>query len=103
MALTQLLPQTGVTGTVGTSTLVGTSDGKRQLQFNPQPGVGFTGTLLVEGSAAGNPGSNDWVQLAEVIFSAHTTNFAIEMLTEIPWMRVRVGTGTLGAVSAYLS
>jgi len=103
MALTTLLAETGVAGTVGSSALVSTTVTSRQLQFNPKTGQGFSGTLIVEGSSAGSPGNSDWSQLAEVIFSAHTQNFVITMQTSIPWMRVRVTAGTLGAVSVYMA
>ena len=100
---TTLLPQNGTAGTVGTATLFDSAATTRTLQFNPQSTLGFTGTVVIEGSSAGSPGSNDWVSLANVVFSAHTQNFSINMFTGMPWMRARITAGTVGAVSVYAS
>ena len=103
MTLITLLAQNGTAGTIGAPSLFATGENRIGLQFNPQSTVGFSGTLIVEGSNAGQPGANDWVELASVVFSAHTQNFAIDMFTDTPWMRVRIAAGTSGAVSVYAS
>lgn len=102
MAFSTLLPQVG-TVTTGTATLFSTSDSRRNLQFNPQPGVGFSGTVVIEGSSAGQPGSGDWVQLAEVVFSAHTQNVSLDFFTDQPWMRAKTSAVSSGAVAVFAS
>lgn len=102
MTLVTLLPQSGTAGTIGSGALIGATD-QQNLQFNPQPGVGFSGTVVIEGSAAGSPGASDWVQLASVIFSAHTQNVSINMFNSMPWMRARLAAGTIGAVAVFAS
>lgn len=103
MATVTLLPENGTAGTVGASALFGSGSTKRNLQFNPKTVVGFTGTVLIEGSSAGSPGATDWVTLAEVVFSAHSQNFSVDMFTDVPWMRAKVTAGSTGAVSIFAS
>ena len=104
MTLLTMLPQTGTAGTVGTAQIIGTNTTVINLQFNPQLNVGFTGSLVVEGSNVATPGANDWILLVTGIFTAQTSNVSINMNTSITWLRVRLPSGsTSGAISAYAS
>jgi hypothetical protein len=101
MAQVTLLPQTGTQGTVGTAVLIGSAS-VLNVQFNPQNNIGFSGTVLLNGSVVPSPGVSDWFNLATVACSGQTTNFDIDMyLTAIPWVQVVLSAGTLGAISVY--
>lgn len=89
------------TPTTGSATLYPTTVSKNSFQVNPDPSSGFTGTVLIEGSSVPTPGANDWVTLATIALSAHTTNFTFDLYNNVPWMRAKVSAATTGAVSVY--
>lgn len=103
MAQATLLPNTASVGT-GKEVFVTTQATQVNLEFAPQSGVGFTGTVLIESSTAPSPGANDWFTIATFIFSAHTTNLDINLyLNNNPWLRGRVTISTIGSISTYLA
>lgn len=98
MATKQLLSQTGVVGS-GPQVSFPVSDTVRTIQINPQINVGFTGSLVVEGSDSVSPGANDFYELVSVTFNGHTTNFSIDVLSSVQWVRARIVSSTLGAIA----
>lgn len=102
MANTTLLPQTGSAST-GTGLNIGTHVTTLNLQFSPQSNVGYSGTVLIEGSVAPSPGANDWFLISTIAFTAHTTILDFNLyFTNNPWIRARMpANGTLGALSVY--
>lgn len=104
MAQVTLLPQTGSVNT-GTSVKIGTIVDKVNIQFTPQANLGFSGTVLIEGSTAPSPGNDDWFTLVTVALTNHTSvvNFNL-FLSNNPWVRARTpAAGTLGSVSVYMA
>lgn len=103
MASKLLLSKTGVAGTLGQNQNFPGSDSIRIIQFTPEQGVGFTGTVIVETSIAVSPASTDFTQVATVTFSAHTSNLILELASNAPSVRVRIPSGisTTGSVTVY--
>lgn len=103
MAQTTLLPNTAVVST-GAGVFVTTNTAQANLEFVPQSGVGFSGTVVIESSTAPQPGASDWFSVATLTFSAHTTVLDINLyLTNNPWLRARITTATIGSISIYLA
>lgn len=100
MAIKTLLTQTSIVGP-GTAVNFNGADNVRTIQFNPQIGQGFTGSVVIEGSFAANPGANDFQALASVTFTAHMTAFSLDIQNSAPWIRARIATSTAGAISVY--
>jgi hypothetical protein len=103
MAQTTLMPNTASV-TTGTGVFVSTNTSIINLEFVPQSGVGFSGTVLIESSTSPNPTSNDWFTIATLVFSAHTTIADINLyLSNNPWIRARISAATIGSISVYLA
>lgn len=100
MAVKTLLSQTGVVGAGPIQSFPGADD-VRIVQFNPQVGIGFSGSVVIEGSYAARPSSNDFQALATVTFTGHTANFSLDIDSDAPWVRARVATASVGAISVY--
>lgn len=103
MAQATLLPNTATVRT-GNQIFVTTQATQVNLEFVPQSGVGFSGTVVIESSTAPSPGANDWFTIATFIFSAHTNNVDVNLyLNNNPWLRARVTISTIGSISTYLA
>lgn len=100
MSVKTLLSQTGVVGNGPTTTFPSTHN-VRTIQVNPQTGVGFSGSVLIQGSNSASPGNNDWVTLATVTMAGHTSNFSMDIESSVPWVRVRLDGSSMGAVAVY--
>ncbi len=108
MAQVVLMPNTS-SASVGAGTFVTTLTTQVNLQFVPQAGLGFSGTVLIQSSTAPNPASTDWFTIATLVFSAHTTTVDINLyLSDNPWLRANIPTGTpsqpnpsVGSISVY--
>jgi hypothetical protein len=94
----QLLSQTGNVG-AGSIQSFPSTDSIRTVQFNPAVGSGFSGSMLIEGSYAANPGNNDFQTLVSLTFTGATSNFSLDIASNAPWIRARIVTSTSGAVS----
>lgn len=77
------------------------SDSLRIVQFNPQVGVGFSGSVVIEGSFAASPGNNDFTALATVTFTGHTENLSLEIVSGAPFIRARIAASQVGAIAVY--
>jgi hypothetical protein len=104
MANLTLMAQNGL-ATVGTGFNIGTAVTTVNLQFTPQASAGFSGQVVIDGSAAPSPGASDWFPIATLNFTAHTTLLDFNLyFTNNPWIRARLpANATLGAVSIYLA
>lgn len=102
MAIKTLLSQTGVVGAGATTAFPG-SDNIRTVQFNPLVGAGFSGSVVIEGSYAAQPGNNDFVTLATVTFTAHTQNLSLDIQSDAPNLRARIASSQTGAIAVYAS
>lgn len=103
MAQTTLLRNTAVVDT-GAGVFVTTNTVQANLEFVPQSGVGFAGTVVIESATAPQPGATDWFNIATLEFSAHTTVCDINLyLSNNPWIRARVTVSTFGSISVYIA
>ena len=93
-----LLSQTGVVGP-GPTTNFDTTQNIRTIQVNPQVNVGFSGTLVIEGSNATNPGNNDFFVLATIVMTGHTPNYTLDIESNVQWLRANITASTLGAIA----
>jgi hypothetical protein len=103
MAQVTIMPQTGAAST-GAGVFMGSAVKTCNIQCTPQASAGFSGTVLIETSAAASPGNDDWATVTTLAFSNHTTVLNFDLFfTNKPWIRARLpANGTLGAVSVYL-
>ena len=95
-----LISQTNVVGIGSIQTFPG-SDNVRTIQFNPQVGQGFSGSVVIEGSFAASPGNNDFVQLLTVTFTGHTSNLVLEVQSNAPNLRARIATSQVGGIAVF--
>lgn len=103
MAQATLLPNTATIAT-GTGVFVSTNTTVANLEFVPQSGLGFSGTVVIESSTSPQPTADDWFTIATLVFSAHTNIVDINLyLSNNPWMRARVSASSIGSVSVYLA
>lgn len=77
------------------------SDSIRIVQFNPQVGQGFSGSVVIEGSFAAQPGNNDFNQILSATFTGHTNNLTLEVQSNAPTIRARIVTSTQGAIAVF--
>jgi hypothetical protein len=91
--------------TVGTGFNIGTVVTTANLQFTPQASAGFSGTVIIDGSTAVSPGTNDWFPIVTLVFTAHTTVLDFNLyFTNNPWIRCRVpANATAGAIAVYMA
>jgi len=75
------------------------SDSGRTVQFNPQSGIGFSGSVVIEGSYAPVPGNSDFTEILSVTFTGHTTNLTLEVQSNAPTIRARIASSTQGAIA----
>ena len=75
------------------------SDSGRIVQFNPQVGIGFSGSVVIEGSYAPTPGNSDFTEIMSVTFTGHTTNLTLEVQSNAPAIRARIASSTQGAIA----
>ncbi len=98
MAQVILMPNKAVI-TVGAGHFVSTQTKQANLQFVPQSGLGFSGTVLIQSSTAPNPGANDWFTIATLVFSAQTTTVDINLyLSDNPWLRANISAAAIGSI-----
>jgi hypothetical protein len=103
MAQATLLPNTA-TLTTGAGVFVSTNATLVNLEFAPQSGLGFSGTVVIESSTSPSPGADDWFTIATLVFSAHTSIVDINLyLSNNPWLRARTSVSSIGSISVYLA
>lgn len=73
----------------------------RSIQFIPQPGVGFTGSVVIEESFAASPSINDFTPIMTVTFTGHASNLTVEVESSALYMRVRIASSQQGSVAIY--
>jgi hypothetical protein len=97
-----LMAMSGAAST-GAAFNIGTSVSTLNIQCTPQASIGFSGTVLLSGSTAVNPGASDWFPIATMIFNAHTTVLDFNLyFTNNPWIQVSLpANATFGAVAVY--
>ena len=100
MASQILLALTSVLGPGPITSFPG-SDNIRVFQINPRPGVPFSGSIDIEESYAASPGNNDFQRLSSVTFTAHAQNFALEVESDAPWIRVNLKTASGGEIAVF--
>lgn len=100
MAIYTLLSQTGVVAT-GSIVPFPQSDTVRTIQLNPQPNVGFTGTVVIEGSYSATPGANDFQTLATIQFTGHLTSLSVDIRSDVPYIRARVPAVSAGGMAIF--
>lgn len=101
MASQTLLALTGSAPAVGSIVAFPQADNIRVLQFNPRPGVVFSGSVVVEGSYVASPGNNDFQQIASVTFTNHGGNFSMDVESDAPWVRVRLTVASVGEIAVF--
>ena len=101
MASQTLLALTGAAPAVGSIVAFAQADNIRVLQFNPRPGVVFSGSVVVEGSYVASPGNNDFQTLATVTFTNHAGNFSMDVESDAPWVRVRLTVASVGEIAVF--
>lgn len=100
MAIKTLISQSSVVG-AGPITSFPGSDDVRIIQFTPQVGIGFSGTVVIEGSYVPSPGNNDFQVLASVTFTNHLTNLSLDIDSDAPWVRARIAVSQAGSIAAF--
>lgn len=100
MASKILLPLTSVLGPGAIASFPG-ADNIRVFQINPRPNVPFSGSFDIEESYAASPGNNDFQRLATVTFTAHAQNFALDIESDAPWIRVNLKTASAGEIAVF--
>ncbi len=100
MASQTLFSLSGVVG-VGPIVSFPQSDNIRVFQVNPRVGVGFSGAVDIEESYAASPGGSDFQRLASINFTSHKSNFALEVASDAPWIRVKLTTSNGGEVALF--
>ena len=95
-----LLSLTGVAG-VGPITPFSGTDNIRVYQVNPRPGVPFSGSLEIQESYAASPGNNDFQTVSSITFTAHPTNFSLEVESDAPWVRINLVSASSGEIAVF--
>ncbi len=99
--VTQTLLQAGAAVGPGPIANYPQSNNIRTFQFNVDPNVGFSGSVTIESSYAASPGNNDFQTAVEVTFTAHQSNFSMDVELDAPWIRARLVTSTVGTVTVF--
>ncbi len=95
-----LLPLTGVP-VAGAIAAFSSADNIRVYQVNPRPGVPFTGALEIQESYVASPGASDFQRVASITFTAHATNFSLEIESDAPWTRVVLISASVGEIAVF--
>lgn len=95
-----LIAQSNVVQAYPSQTFPG-SDNTRIIQFNPQVGVGFTGSVVIEGSYAAAPTNSDYTSILSVSFTGHTSNLTLEAQSNAPYIRARIATASVGSIAVF--
>lgn len=101
MAIQTLLALTGSAPANGPIKAFPQADNIRVFQFNPRPGVAFSGAVEIEGSYVASPGNNDFQRIATVTFTNHSTNFSMDVGSDAPWIRVRLTNAQVGEIAVF--